>query len=610
MGNGHREGERILVCLSPSPSNPKVIQAAAKLASAFSGTMTALFVETPSYSRLAEEDKDRLRSHMSLAQSLGAKIETVSGDDVPFQIAEYARLADVTKIVLGQSSTGGGPLGFRKSLVDRVIALAPELDLYIIPDRDARPYSPRLHQELDRREIARDAVVSLGCLAAATLVGFLFQNLGFTDANIIMMYLLGLLVVSAVTSHRVYSLVFSVVSVLLFDLLFTRPRFSFLAYDTGYPVTFIVMFAVAFFISSLAIRLKENERQSAKTARRMSIVLETDKMLSAASGREEILSVLQGQLSRLSGREVRVMSGGGAAEPGCTCFSIPVDGAEYGRVAVKTADSALDAAEKGMLVSVIGECALALENHENRRKKEESLLLAENERLRANLLRSVSHDLRTPLTSILGNADNLLSGDGSFDRAARRELYRAIYDDSLWLIGLVENLISLSRMEGGQVTLNISSELIADIISEAVSRLGRRLEGYSVTVHHEDDLALVQADARLCVQVAVNLLDNAVKYTPAGTEIRIESFPRGGEVHVRISDNGDGVPEAELDKIFDMFYTGSGTLADSRRSLGLGLSLCRAIVKAHGGRIWAEKNSPRGTAFEFTLPRGEVTMDE
>ena len=287
-----------------------------------------------------------------------------------------------------------------------------------------------------------------------------------------------------------------------------------------------------------------------------------------------------------------------------------MDGAEYGRVAVKTADSALDAAEKGMLVSVIGECALALENHENRRKKEESLLLAENERLRANLLRSVSHDLRTPLTSILGNADNLLSGDGSFDRAARRELYRAIYDDSLWLIGLVENLISLSRMEGGQVTLNISSELIADIISEAVSRLGRRLEGYSVTVHHEDDLALVQADARLCVQVAVNLLDNAVKYTPAGTEIRIESFPRGGEVHVRISDNGDGVPEAELDKIFDMFYTGSGTLADSRRSLGLGLSLCRAIVKAHGGRIWAEKNSPRGTAFEFTLPRGEVTMDE
>lgn len=598
--------EKILVCISSSPSNPKVIRAAHKLASAFRGSMTALFIETPSYSKMADEDRERLASNLRLAECLGANIETVTGENVPFQIAEYARLAGITKIVLGHTNTTGDIFGRGASLVDSVIALAPELDLYIIPDKDAKPYTPAFRQELNRREILRDTVVSLFALLAATLLGYLFQQLGFTDANIIMMYLLGLLVVAATTSHRVYSLVWSVASVLLFDLLFTRPRFSFLAYDTGYPVTFIVMFAAAFFISSLAIRLKENERQSAKTARLMSVVLETEKRLSTADGEEEIIGILSQQLGRLLGRDVTVGSGDDESKPGYSAF--PVHAGEA-VVLISTSRKPLEASEKGVLLSIIGECSLALENLKNRREKEESLVLAENERLRSNLLRSVSHDLRTPLTSIMGNADNLINGGDSFDESERRELQTAIYDDAVWLLGLVENLLSSSRVEGSDVKLNVTTELLDDIINEAISRMGRRLEGHRLIMGLSRELIFVECDAALAVQVVVNLLDNAVKYTPADSEIKIETFSDGKKAHVRVSDNGDGVPESERTRIFDAFYTGSGDAADSRRSHGFGLALCRSIVKAHSCEIWCQSAPEHGTAFEFTLPVKEVDLN-
>ena len=446
----NRQNSHILVCLSSSTSNAKVIHSAARIAAAFQGTFSALFVETPGYAQLSDDDKKRLRSNMNLAEKLGAKIETAIGDDVPYQIAEYARLSDVSCIVIGQTNTVGGLLRRKRSLTDRLINYAPDLDYFIIPDHGTRVYVARKAPESNRKRAVID-----------------------TDANIIMVYLLGLLIVSISTAHRAFSLVWAVVSVLLFDLLFTTPRFTFYAYGTGYPVTFLVMFSAAFLISTLAIRLKRNAKQSAQTARRVSVVLETDRQLSKAKSEEEILSVLAGQLTKLLKRSLVVYpaADGRLGDPvfypaaedtapyrmdqerkavewaftqrkraGATTdrypessylyYSMRVQEHVYGVVGVAVHGSPLDASEESMLASVVGECSLALENARNVREKEESMVLAENERLRANLLRAVSHDLRTPLTSIMGNADNLLTSGENMDRSTQCQLYNDIYTDA------------------------------------------------------------------------------------------------------------------------------------------------------------------------------------
>ena len=648
-----QQSSHILVCLSSSTSNARVIHAAARIAAAFQGAFSALFVETPGYAQMSDDDKKRLRSNMNLAEKLGAKIETVIGDDVPYQIAEYARLSGVSCIVAGQANTVSGLLRRRRSLTDRLINYAPDLDYFIIPDHGTRVYVARKAPESSRKRTILDTGIFLAALGLCTLIGFLFSHLGFTDANIIMIYLLGLLAVSIGTAHRAFSLIWAVVSVLLFDLLFTTPRFTFYAYGTGYPVTFLVMFAAAFLISTQAIRLKRNARQSARTARRVSVVLETDRQLSRAKSREEILSVLAGQLTQLLKRSLVVYPAAdgrledpvfypaaedttpyrmdqerGAVEwafarrkrAGATTdryprsdylyYSMRVQDRTYGVVGVAIHNSPLDASEESMLSSVVGECSLALENARNAREKEESMVLAENERLRANLLRAVSHDLRTPLTSIMGNADNLLAGGESMDRDTRRRLYSDIYTDAQWLTGMVENLLSASRMEDGSLKLNMNTELMDDMIAEAVRRMGRRLDGFTLDLRPSGSLLFVQADARLIVQVIINLLDNAVKYAPAGTVITIGTREEGGNVLVSVADEGPGIPEDQKPRVFDLFWSGNNLTGDSRRGLGLGLALCQSIMKAHSGTIAVRDNTPRGAVFELTFPKAEVNLDE
>jgi len=644
---------RILVCLSSSTSNAKVIHAASKIAAAFQGTLIALFVETPAYALMSGDDRKRLRSNMNLAEKLGAKLETVTGDDVPYQIAEFARVSDVTGVVIGQTNTFGGLLRRKKSLTDRLVAYAPDLDYFIIPYYGTKVYVARKPAERSRKRLLADCAVFLASMVVSTAIGFLFSHLGFTDANIIMVYLLGLLAVSILTTHRAYSMVWAVISVLLFDLLFTTPRFTFYAYGTGYPVTFLIMLVAAFTISTLAIKLKQNAGQSAKAAQRMSVVLETDRQLTKARSSEEILSVLADQLTKLLNRSLIIYpaENGTLGDPvfypaagdtvpyrtneekqavewsfshhkraGATTDVFPesdylyycmrVQDHAYGVVGIAVHDSPPDASEQSVLASVVGECSLALENARNAREKEETMVLAENERLRANLLRAVSHDLRTPLTSIMGNADSLITCGDTLDPKTRNQLYSDIYEDAQWLNGMVENLLSASRMNGGKLNLNMTTELMDDMISEAVTHLSRQLKNYTVVRNRSEELLFVKADARLLVQVVINLLDNAAKYAPEGSTIWIDTAERDGNVVVRIADDGPGIPDDQKDRIFDLFYSSGNPTGDSRRGLGIGLALCQSIIRAHGGTISVSDHEPHGAVFEFALPRDEVNLDE
>ena len=655
-GMEYRAREHILVCLSSAPSNERILRMAARMAGAFRCEFTALFVETKAAQWMSPADKERLQANIRLAQQLGASVETVYGDDVADQIAEFSRLSGVTKIVLGRSGVPR-PWIRKATLTERLIELAPELDIHIIPDNGlTNRMSPHHRDILHMPALSPlDLLKSALILALATLVGLLFYHWGLTDANIMTLYILGVMLVSVFTKSSICSLLASATSVLIFNFFFTEPRFSLHAYDPGYPVTFLVMFFASLLTGSLASRLKSHAKRSAQVAWRTKLLFETNQNLQKARTQEEILSVMAKQLLKIFQRDIvayRVKGGelleaelflvddtappedytaakerevaqwvltnnqrAGAgtetlSEARCTYLAVRTGQQIYAVVGIAASDKPLDAFEGSILLSVLGEGALALENQKNLEEKEAAAVLAKNEQLRANLLRAISHDLRTPLTSISGNASNLLSNGDLFDAKTKKQMYTDIYDDSMWLINLVENLLSVSRLEEGRMTLHISTELIDEIVAEALRHINRKSVEYRLNVQSSDEYLLVQVDAKLIIQVLINIVDNAIKYTPPGTEIDIGWHKQGDFVYVSVADHGPGISDQVKPHVFEMFYSASNPIADSRRSMGLGLALCKSIVNAHGGEITVTDQKPHGAVFTFSVPAGEVELHE
>lgn len=651
--------ERILVCLSSSPSNGKIIRTAAQMAEAFNGTLTALFVETPLAGKMGKEDQERLKGNIKLAKQSRAEIETVYGDDISFQIAEFARLSGITRIVIGRSAAKKKGIFAGTSLVEKLIDHAPEMEIYIIPDSQMGPEVIRKWNRLAQKNdfSLKAAIQSAGILFAATAAGWMFEKLKLTDANIITVYILGVLLISIVTEGWFYSFSATIASVLVFNFLFTAPRFTLRAYDRSYPFTFAVMFLAALITGSLASRLKQHAGQAARDAYRLKVLLDTNQLLQQAKGKSEILEGTAQQIVKLLKRETviydvkngklgqplhTIPQGGEILVEDETCeeqaavwalennrhagtgtdhfkqakrqyLAIRVNSTVYGVVGIMIQKQPLDAFENSVLLSILGECALALENDKNVREKEEAAILAKNEQLRANLLRTISHDLRTPLTSISGNANNLLYNESCLDAQMRRQIYGDIYDDSMWLIDLVENLLSVTRIEEGRMQIRQSAELVDEVIREALKHTGQSRTGRTIKVEEEDELILAKMDARLIVQVLINLIGNAVKYTPQGTDITVQvkkEKTENSQVIISVCDLGDGIPDDRKERVFDMFYTGGDQVADSRRSLGLGLGLCRSIINAHGGKIWISDNIPHGAVVTFTLPAEEVELNE
>lgn len=649
--------EHILVCLSPSPSNARTIRTAARMAHAFHGSFTALYVETSKAHFMDSMSKDQLRENIHLAQQLGAEIETVYGDDIAFQIGEFARLSGASKVVIGRSTKKRRPFFNKMSFIEQLLANEPELDIYIIPDQKSEIADYRDKGVSDRFFVSfTDILKSAGILFAASLTGYLFEWLGFEEANIITIYVLAVLIISVVANDRIYSLISSFVSVLIFNFLFTEPKYTLQAYEKGYPVTFLVMFLAALLTGTLAAKLKTNAKQSAQSAFRTKILLDTNQFMQQSQSNEEIFNGTAWQLVRLLNRDIiiyAVLAGeklgnpvifkvnddqgqeeynsekekkvaewafknnkhAGAttqtfSEAKCLYLAIRVKDDVYGVVGIAIDQQPLDTFENSILLSILGECALTLENRRNAKEKEEAAVKAKNEQLRADLLRAISHDLRTPLTSISGNASNLLFHGESFDLETKNSLYQDIYDDSMWLINLVENLLSVTRLEEGKLNLHISAELVDEVVNEALRHVNQLTKEHFISVESRDDLLLAKMDAKLIVQVLINLVDNAIKYTPKGSRIIIRTFKNGQWAVISVEDDGPGISDEDKQKIFKMFYSGANRIADSRRSLGLGLSLCKSIISAHGGTIQVTDHKPHGAIFTFTLPVEEVELHE
>lgn len=496
--------------------------------------------------------------------------------------------------------------------------------------------------------------LSLLILMLSTLIGFLFFQLGFNDSNIIMLYLLAVFLIAIITANRIYSIIFSFISVLIFNYFFTFPLLSLSAYDSGYPMTFVIMFTVAFVTSTLAAKIQQNSHFSALIAQRTRILLETNQMLQKEITKEGIIQKGCEQLYKLLKRDIvfypysehelqevyvyppqtsehfkDVLSdeihvarwvakhnrhGGASTDylPNSKYLYLAVraDHNVYGVLGIYLDKEQLDSYENDILLAILGEIAFALEIEHINDEKKQSELKAKNEQLRADLLRSISHDLRTPLTSISGNADMLVSKEQELAQKDRLQLYEDIYDDSLWLINLVENLLSITRMEEGAIRLKLEPQMIEDILYEALKHVSRKKKEHHLHVQIDDDLLMADMEAHLIIQVIINLVDNAIKYTPQGSNITLHAYQKEDMVTIEVYDDGAGIPDDKKEHIFDKFYRGNTKIVDSKRSLGLGLALCKSIVHSHGGEIHVMDRIPHGAMFYFTLPATKLKLEE
>ncbi len=651
-----RAGEHILICLSSSPSNAKVIRTAARMAEAFHSGFTALFVETPQTKELKGENLKRLRENLRLAEQMGAQIATVYGDDPAVQIAEYAKVSGVTKIVLGRSNHRKTILG-GKSLADKLTKLAGSIDIYIIPDSQPLYRKKPQFPSSDEPWFSwKDCLKTLAVICFSTMIGYGFFVAGIRDANIITVYILGVLVTAVWTHGHLYGALASFLSVIAFNYFFTVPRFSLQATEKDYPITFLIMLIASVISSTLATRVKKQAQRSAQKAYYTELLMNSSQKLQQGQDAKEIIELAAGQLSILLERPIlyalyekqsgelrfqatpqeqakELLDRMTAQERGVADWvaqnnkragagTNTLSDAQNLYLAVRGVQGVMgvigipvryyppiEVFENNLMIAILNECGLILERRRFWEEKQAIEMETRQERLRANLLRAISHDLRTPLTGISGNAGVLMEQGSALSEEKKQELYRFIYDDAMWLVNLTENLLSITRIENGTMNLNMQAELMEDLFGEALSHLDRKSQEHHISVDLKDDLLMAKVDGRLIVQVIINIVNNAIKYTPPGSQIILSAQKQGKSVAVRIADNGPGISDSAKEHLFDLFYTASQGKADTRRGLGLGLNLCRSIVAAHGGEIHIEDNQPHGAVFSFTLPLEEVDMN-
>lgn len=642
-----KAGEHILICLSSAPSNAKVIRTAARMAEAFHSGFTALFVQTPETKELSGENLKRLRSNLRLAEQLGAQISTVYGTEPAVQIAEYARVSGVTKIVMGRINHKQNPITGKKSLADRLIELT-DLDVYIIPDHQPLYKKPlgKLHVP-KARFTWKDTGIMLASLLLSSLAGFGFYYAGFSESNIITVYILGVLITAVWTNGHFYGAIDSLLSVAAFNFLFTEPRFTFQANDPSYPVTFLIMLFSSVIASSLASRVKAQARLAAEKSYYTELLLGSSQKLQKGRTEWDCLRLTAEQLNRLFDRPVLYALSGTEKElafrvepsdeqnilmelgseeigvakwvqrnnkhAGATTNTLPdskwlflsVRGTQgvMGIVGIPIAGYSIpDAFEKNLMIAILSECGLSQERIRLQEERNKAALQTQKERLQANLLRAVSHDLRTPLTNISGSADMLMQEESALDPAIRKKLYTAIYDDTNWLINMTENLLVATHLETDKESFKMSPELIEDLFQSVVAHLDRRAAEHHISVHLEDATLMAAMNARLIQRVIINIMNNAIQYTPKESNIELSAVKKGNVVQISVTDDGPGIPNDAKRHLFDLFYTAGQGKADCQRGLGLGLNLCQSIVAMHGGKIDVLDHMPAGTRFQFTLP--------
>ncbi|MCS6305562.1 MAG: sensor histidine kinase KdpD [Nitrospira sp.] len=632
--------ETIMVCVNMKSRGPRLIRAARQMAADLHAKWIAVYVQLPRHLGLPQSERDRLVQTLRLAEQLGAETVTLSGENVAQELLNYARSRNATKIIVGKPVRSWWKEWVFGSVVSELVHQSGEIDIYVITGA-AGEGQPLVRRTLRSTGDPSGYAYALAGVLIATAVDWLMFPY-FATANLIMMYLIAVVAV-AIGWGRGPSVAASVLSVATFDFFFAPPHFSFAVSDIQYLLTFGVMLAVALVISNLAVRLQQQAELARYRERRTGVLYAMSRDLAIHRGTGMLAQLAVKHLRNAFDAQVAVFLADadkrvqlqrgellffeldpketGVAQwvfdhneraglgtdtlPGASALYLPLVGSSgaIGVVAVRPQDLGLllDPEQLHLLESLVNQVALAIERTRLSDEAQQAHVRAETERMRNAILSSVSHDLRTPLATISGAASSL--AEDELNAAARKDLARSICREADRLDRLLKNLLDMMRIEAGAVQLSREWHPIDEVAGAALARLEGRLHDHTVNTSFPADLPLIFVDGVLLEQVMINLVENAVKYTPPGSTIDLSASADDHQVIVEVADRGVGIPSGEESRIFDKFYRDKTA---GEGGVGLGLTICRGIVEAHGGRIWAENRSGGGAIFRFTIPLPET----
>jgi two-component system sensor histidine kinase KdpD len=633
--------ESLLACVGPGSGAEKLVRSTARLAKQLEVEWHAVYVETPRLQRLPEAQRERILRVLKLAQELGAQTATIPGQSPAEEIVAYARSHNLARVVIGRNRRR--PLLFARTFSDRIGALGSDLEVVQIglgEEASPRAASPVAGEDGSAMRPSRyagylwsAAACVIATLAALPLIPYLDL------ANIVMLFLLAVVLV-AVRFGRGPAVLAAFLAVGSFDFFFVPPRFSLAVSDVQYLIVFGVMLSVALIIGQLTSGLRYQARVAGHRETRARALYELSRELSGVLMQEQVLQISDRHIEAIFHAKAVILLPdehdhlrepvAGDASPaidlaiaqwvydngkpaGFGTDTLPGSRIHYAPLPAPMRTRGVLALEPAMarlllipeqrrlLETFAALIALALERVHYVMIAQDALVKIESERLRNSILSALSHDLRTPLTALLGLAESLtLTRPGL--SGSQLDIAGAIRDEAMRMNALVNNLLDMARLEAGEVQLNRQWQPLAEVVGSAVKAREHLLASHTIRIDLPKELPLVEFDAVLIERVLCNLLENAAKYTPAESEIHIGAATRGADLHISVADNGPGLAPGSEETIFEKFARGERESATP--GVGLGLTISRAIVEAHRGRIWAENIPAGGARFVFALPLG------
>jgi two-component system sensor histidine kinase KdpD len=641
--------ERILVGVRAEPSHERLIHEGARLAQHLRADWIVVHVDQSADGRDPHR-RETLLTLANLADSLGAEFANLPGEDVAGTLAGYAHERGATRLVLGSDPPRVGWRSLCAALwgariAERIVRTHPRLGLVVVGMSDAQAAVPKGLTQRTAETPLNGLILAVLACALTTLIASVLLHF-FATPNVVMLFMLNVVLLS-LRLGRLAGAWAALLSVGSFDFFFVDPRFSFAVSDTQYLFTFVLMLTVALVTSQLAAQLRYKAKVATAGERRATAVARVARDLSSAIRPAQIAAVCRQTIAPLFDARVALVlpdmkttarsellhdvaddfvdtsvaqwtfdhaeaAGAGTQTlSGTRALYLPLKGpiSTRGVLAICAEEGELssDADDRRLLDACCVLIALALERTHFIEIAQDTQVRMEGERLRNALLAAVSHDLKTPLTAIRGLAETLEQVADLSD-AERTAASRSIRLQTEELHRLVTNLLDLARMQSEGVRLNKEWHAFGEIAGSALARLGTTLAGHRVRTELPADLPLIEIDAIAFERVLVNLIDNAVKYTPTGSTIQIRARAVGDTMHLFIEDDGPGLPNVDPEHFFEAFTRGVRESAIS--GVGLGLALCRTIVDAHEGAIDVERRMPQGTRFEIRLPLGAPPVIE
>jgi two-component system sensor histidine kinase KdpD len=638
--------ESWLVCVSPSPLSHTLIRAIHRLAEAQQVKWFALYVETPAHARLPLEDQERVSQTLRLATQLGAQTVKLSGFRIGDEILDFARERQVSRIFVGKPYQRRWRRFFGASLVDYLIWNCGSIDVYVISGEAEEAKPAKTPWPKPQPQWANYALAGVGVGLCTALAYTLFPYLRLT--SVAMMYLVTVVIIAS-SLGRGPAVLSSFFSVVLTAYFFVPEYFSFAVTNTEYAITLAVMLVVSTLISGLTARTRYQATVARQQERQAAALFEMSQNLTARYSLDALLWEAAEQISRIFQVQVAILlpdqqklltlragdpirdydvtekivagwvfrhghlAGAGTGTlPNVKGIYLPLKSSRQVigvlRLELNASQRQLDSESLRLLEALANQVALAIEREELVARAQTAQVQMEAEKMRNILLSTVSHDLRTPLTVIAGAASSLLEGEGHLDGATKHEFAQTIYEEAKRLDRVVHNLLEMSRLQSEEFTLHSEWHVLEEVIGCALAQLDSQLQDRPVHISLPTDLPLVKIDALLMERVFVNLLENAAKHTPAGIPIDITVRIAGRNLRVEVADGGPGLPAGQEEKIFEKFYQ---VWPGRTRGAGLGLTICRSVIEAHGGRIWAANRPDGGAAFHFSIPLEEESpLDE